>query len=215
MEEHNKKAKLAKDNAKNTEALAADTKEASVNGKASKGMSVSKGYKKDIDGEVSLNSLFLSGDGEEDDELTVKPHLKAFHNDRHNGEESSKTKIKVTHSAQELFDKCFGKWQNAVTNSDLEAMTVEINPSRRQDKASAIAKQKLVGEFETLSNERGYKAGKMSKCPSSPSPTPPPRRNSDIEMCMFRGEDSPFTSSRKQDAKFNVRMDFLGESSIR
>lgn len=205
-----------------------DMEQGTVNGKASavNAESVSRKYKED--GEVSLNSFlktspFLSADGEEEEEMIIKPYSKPLHKDWHNGDESSKPKSKVTHSARELFEECFGKWQNVacsqVANSDLGAMAEEIYLSRKQDKAAAIAaaltKRELAGKFEELSPDMSCKARKMAKSPSIPSPTPPPRRNSDREMLMIRGEDSPLMSSRKQEAKFNVRMDFLGDSLIR
>lgn len=225
LEEQNKKAK-ALENGKNAEANDVDMEHGKVNGKASAIISdsVSRKYKEDKDGEVSLNSFlkaspFLSADGEEEEEMIIKPHSKSLHKDRHNGDESSKPKSKVTHSARELFEECFGKWQNVaytqVANSDLD----DVYLSRKQDKAAAIAaalaKRELAGKFEELSPDMGGKARKMAKSPSIPSPTPPPRRNSDREMFMIRGEDSPFMSSRKQEAKLNVRMDFLGDSLIR
>ncbi|XP_035527784.1 thyroid hormone receptor-associated protein 3 isoform X2 [Morone saxatilis] len=225
LEEQNKKAK-SWENGKNTEANDVDMEQGKVNGKASAIISdsVSKKYKEDIDGEVSLSSFlkaspFLSADGEEEEELT-KPLSKSLHKDKHNGDESSKPKSKVTHSARELFEECFGKWQNVaysqVANSDLDSMAEDIYLSRKQDKAAAIAaalaKKELAGKFEELSTDMGGKARKMAKSPSIPSPTPPPRINSDREMFMMRSEYSPFMSSRQQEAKLNVRMDLLGDS---
>ncbi|KAK1894853.1 Thyroid hormone receptor-associated protein 3, partial [Dissostichus eleginoides] len=68
--------------------------------------------------------------------------------------------------------------------------------------------REMAGHFEELSPDMAGKARKMTSSPSIPSPTPPPRRNPDVEL---RGEDTPFMSSRKQEPKVNVRMDFLGE----
>ncbi|XP_070823123.1 thyroid hormone receptor-associated protein 3 isoform X2 [Chaetodon trifascialis] len=226
LEEQNKKAKTW-ENGKTTEANDVDMEEGTLNGKTSTNISdsVSRKYKEAIEGEVSLNSFlkaspFLSA--EEEEELIIKPHSKPLHNDQHNGDESSKPKSKVIHSAPEMFDECFGKWQNVaysqVANSDLDAMVEDIYLSRKQDKAAAIAaalaKRELAGKFEELSPDMGGKARKMVKSPSISSPTPPPRRNSDREMFMIRSEDSPFMSSRKQEAKLNVRMDFLGDNLI-
>lgn len=230
MEEQNKKAKSSWENGKNAEENDVDMEQGKVNGKVSAVISdsVSRKHKEDTDGEVSLSSFlkaspFLSGDAEEEEEMIIKPHSKSLHKDRHNGDESSKPKSKVTHSAQEMFEECFGKWQNVaysqVANSDLDAMAEEMYLSRKQDKAAAIAaafaKRELAGNFEELSTDRSCTARNVAKSPSIPSPTPPPRRNSDREMFMIRGEDSPLMSSRKQEAKFNVRMDFLGDSLIR
>ncbi|XP_078108539.1 thyroid hormone receptor-associated protein 3 isoform X1 [Sander vitreus] len=223
LEEQNKKSK-AWGNGKNTEANDVDMEQGKANGKASANIpdSASRKHKEDNDGEVSLNSFlkaspFLSADGEEEEELIIRPHSKSLHKDWRNGDESSKLKIKVSHSARELFDECFGKWQNVahsqVANSDVDAMAEDIYFSRKRDKAAAIsaalAKRELAGKFEDLSPDVGGKARKMAKSPSIPSPTPPLWRNSDKEL---RGEDSPFMTSRKQEAKLNVRMDFLGDS---
>lgn len=224
LEEQNKKAK-AWENGKNPEANDVDMEKEKVNGKASVSDSMSRKYKEDIDGEVSLNSLlkaspFLSADGEDEEKMIIKRYSKSLHKDWNNGDESSKPKSKVTHSAQELFEECFGKWQNMaqVTNSDLDAMVEDIYPSQKQDKTAAIAavlaKRELAGTFEELPPDMVGKAKKMGKSPPILSPTLKPRRNSDREMFMIRGEDLPFMSSRKQEAKLNVRMDFLGDSLI-
>lgn len=223
LEEQNKKARSAWKNDKNIEA----NDEGNINGKASAAISdsVSRKHKEDIDGEVSLNSFlkaspFLSADGEEEAEMIIKPHSKSLQKDWQNGDETSKPKSKVTHSARELFEECFGKWQNAAysqfANSDLDSMAEELYLSGKQDKSAAIAatlaKRELTGKFEELSSDISSKARKMVKSPSIPSPALPQRRNSDREMFLVRGEDSPLMSSRKQEAKFNVRMDFLGDS---
>ncbi|XP_042345670.1 thyroid hormone receptor-associated protein 3 isoform X2 [Plectropomus leopardus] len=224
-EQQNKKAK-AFENGRSTEANDVDMEQGKVNGKPSTNFSdsVSRKHKEDIDGEVSLSSFlkaspFLSADGEEEEEMITKPHSKSLHKDWHNGDESSKSKIRVTQSARGLFDECFSKWQNVaysqVADSDLDTMTEDMHLSRKQDKAAAMvaafAKSESAGKLEELSPNMSGKARKMAKSPSTASPTLPPRRNSDREL---RGEDSPFMSSRKQETKLNVRMDFLGDSLI-
>ncbi|KAI9524054.1 hypothetical protein NQZ68_021016, partial [Dissostichus eleginoides] len=222
LEEQNKKAK-ALENGKNTEANDVEMEKGKVNGKAPTNISdsVSRKCKEDNGGEVSLNSLlkaspFLSADGEEEEEMIVKPNSKSLHKDWQNGEESSKTKIRVTHSARELFDECFSKSQNVSYSQaaicDLDSVAEDVYLSRKQDRVAAIsaalAKREMAGHFEELSPDMAGKARKMTSSPSIPSPTPPPRRNPDVEL---RGEDTPFMSSRKQEPKVNVRMDFLGE----
>nr|XP_020445730.1 thyroid hormone receptor-associated protein 3-like isoform X2 [Monopterus albus] len=227
LEEQNKKAKSAWENAKNTEANGVDMEQRKANSQTSAVNSkrMSRKLKEDID-EVSLNSFlkkspFLPADGEQEMEIIIKPHPKSLHKDWHNGDESCKPKSKVTHSAQELF----GKWQNATysqvatgSNSDLDAMAEEIYLSQKQDKAATFAvvlsKRELAGKFEELSPDMSCKAKKRANSPSTSSPTPPPKRSSDREKFMDRGEDSPLMSSRKQETKFNVRMDFLGDSLI-
>uniref|UniRef100_A0A3Q3JDE0 Btz domain-containing protein n=1 Tax=Monopterus albus TaxID=43700 RepID=A0A3Q3JDE0_MONAL len=227
LEEQNKKAKSAWENAKNTEANGVDMEQRKANSQTSAVNSkrMSRKLKEDID-EVSLNSFlkkspFLPADGEQEMEIIIKPHPKSLHKDWHNGDESCKPKSKVTHSAQELF----GKWQNATysqvatgSNSDLDAMAEEIYLSQKQDKAATFAvvlsKRELAGKFEELSPDMSCKAKKRANSPSTSSPTPPPKRSSDREKFMDRGEDSPLMSSRKQETKFNVRMDFLGDNIL-
>lgn len=226
MEEQNKKAKSSLENGKNAEENDVTMEQEKINGKVSAVVSdsVSRKHKEDTDSEVSLSSFlkaspFLSGDAEEEEEMITTPHSKSLHKERHNGDEASKPKSKVTHSAQEMFEECLGKWQNVaysqVANSDLDTMAEEMYHRRRPDKANAItaafAKRELAGNFEELSR---CKARNVVKSPSIPSPTPS-RKNSNREMFMIRVDDSPLMSSRKQEAKFNVRMDFLGDSLIR
>lgn len=226
LEEQNKKGK-SWENGKTTEANDVDREEGKVNGKTSTVVSDSRTrkHKKDSDGEVSLScflkaSPFLSADGGEEEEMITKPHSKPLHRDWPCGDESSKPKIKVTNMAPERFEECFGKWQTVsfsqVSNSDLDSMAEDVYLSRKQDKAAiaaALAKRELADE---MSPEKGGKARKMAKSPPVLSPSPPlPRRNSEREMLNIRNEDSPFMSSRKQEAKLNMRMDFLGDSLIR
>lgn len=191
-----------------------------VNGKASALVSdsASRKYKEDIDAGVSLSSFlkaspFLPAD-REDDEMIIKPLSKSLQKSWNNGEVSSKPK---TPSAREQFEECFGKRQK-FSNNDIDAMAEELYLSDRQDKAAAItavfAKRELTGKFEELSQDLSCKARKMAKPPSTPSPTPPVWKNSDRDMFMIRGEDSSLMSSRKQEAKFNVRMNFLGDNLI-
>lgn len=199
-----------------------------VNGKASAVNPdlVSRNYKEDIDGEVSLNSFlktspFLTAHEEEEEKVTINPHSKTLHKGWHNGNEWSKPKTKVTHSAREMFEECFGKWQNVaysqLANSDLDSMAEEIYVSRKQETAAiaaALAKRDIAGNPAQMSPDVSCKARKMAKSPCIHSATPPARRNSEREMFM-RGDDTPLMPSRKQEAKFNVRMDVLGDSLIR
>lgn len=229
LEEQNKKVTPAWENGRKTESNDVNMEQGKENGKASavNSDSVSRKYKEDIDGGVSLNSFLkasplLSAHEEEEEEMIIKPHSKSLHKDWHNGDGSSKPKSKVTHSARELFEECFGKWQNAAysqaANTNSNSMAEEMYLSQKQETAAiaaALAKRELAGNLEELSPDMSFKARKMAKSPSIPSPTPPPRRNSDREMFVVRGEDIPLMSSRKQEAKFNVRMNFLGESLIR
>lgn len=194
-----------------------------VNGKASVVVSdsVSRKYKEDNDAGVSLNSFFkaspfLSADGEEEDEMIIKPQFKSLPKNWNNGEVSYKPKTKVAPSAREQFEECFAKWQK-FANSDKDATAEELYLSGKQDKTAttAAAKRELTGKFKELSPDLICKARKTAESLSIPSPTPPLRRNSDRDTFEVRVEDPPVMSSRKQEAKFNVRMDFLGDSLIR
>lgn len=223
LEEQNKKAK-SWENGKNSETNDVAVEHGKVNGKAVTSDSVPRKYNKNIDGEVSMNSFlkaspFLSA--EEEEVMMIKPQPTSLDKDWHDEDKFSKPKSKVTHSARELFEERFGKWQNLAfsqaANSDLDNMAEDIYATRKQDKAAAIAaalsKRELAGEHEELSPDMGGKVRKMAKSPSILCSTPPlPRRNSGREMFTIRSEDSPFMSSRKQEAKINVRMDFRGDS---
>uniref|UniRef100_A0A672GKE3 Thyroid hormone receptor associated protein 3a n=1 Tax=Salarias fasciatus TaxID=181472 RepID=A0A672GKE3_SALFA len=182
LEEQNKKAKSARENCKNTEANAVEAEQGKVNGKTSTvtSESLSRKRKEDDDGEVSLSSFlkaspFLSADVEEEEEIIVKPPSKSLHKDWHNGDESSKPKTKVTHSAREL---------------DLDAIAEEIYRSGKQDKAvaiaAALAKREFTVKYDELSSDTSCKERKMLKSPSIASSALPPRRNSDREMFLVR-----------------------------
>ncbi|XP_068180115.1 thyroid hormone receptor-associated protein 3 isoform X2 [Antennarius striatus] len=225
LEEQNKKAK-SRENGKNPDTNDADAEQRKVNGNASAFLSDSRKNKEDVDGEVSLRSFlkaspFLSAEGEEEEEMVIKPQSKAVYKSWYDEDESSKSsskpKSKITPSARELFEECFSKWQNVafsqVSNSDLDAKAGESHLSRKQDKgaafAAALAKKELAGKIEELSAGR-----KMEKSPSILCPPQMSRRNSDRETFMIRSDGVPSMPIRKQEAKVNVRMDFLGESLL-
>uniref|UniRef100_A0A4W5MHE9 Thyroid hormone receptor associated protein 3 n=1 Tax=Hucho hucho TaxID=62062 RepID=A0A4W5MHE9_9TELE len=186
-------------------------------------------YREDFDdeGNVSLNSFlkaspFFSCDGEEEDEeLMPKLRPKVLRKERdREDDESPKPKSKVTLSARKLFEERFGKWEDlaylqvAAKDNDLDAMAEEIYRSRKQEKAAAIAaalakRETIAGMLRGFSPENVSKDRRKEKAASSPSPTPAPWRNSDREMFMVRGEDSPPRASEKRGAEFSVRMDSL------
>lgn len=218
MEEQNKKTKSG-ENGKNTETNDVDMDPGKVNGKASAiaSDSLSRKYNKDSDGEVSMKSFlkaspFLSADGEGEEEMRIKPQSKLLNKDWQNEDEFSKPKIMPAQSARDLFEERFGKWQNLaysqVANSGLGDLAEDLYLNRKQDKTTAITvalnKRELAGKFEDM-------VGKSRKMPPSPAL---PKKYSDREMFLIRSEDSPFMSSRKQETKINVRMDFLGDSYI-
>ncbi|XP_037310472.2 thyroid hormone receptor-associated protein 3 isoform X3 [Pungitius pungitius] len=221
LEEQKKKKAKAFENGKNTEANDVDMEQGRMKGKPSTITSDSRRFREDTDGEVSLRSFlkaspFLSADGEEDGEAVIKPHPKPPHRDWHSGDESFKAKIKVPRSAGGVFDERPGKWQNVTFSRvvDRDADPADhAHLTRKQGKAAtALARREVAGKCERLSPDVGGKARKTAKSPSIPSSTPPPRRSSDRELW---GEDSHFTSSRKQEIKLNVRMDLLGDSLMR
>lgn len=215
LEEQNKKAK-AWENSKNRETNEVDMEQEKSNAKPSTIISdsVSRKYK-DTDCNVSMNSFlkasFLCADGKEEEEMMIKPRSKSTEKDWHNEDELNKPKSKVTHSAHELFKERFGKWQNVaysqVANSELDSMAEDLYLNRKQDK---------LERFKEASSDMSGTARKNTTSPSILSPTPPPpqRWNSDREMVMIRKDNSPFTFSRKQEAKINVRMDFLRNSLL-
>uniref|UniRef100_A0A3Q3A9M0 Thyroid hormone receptor associated protein 3a n=1 Tax=Kryptolebias marmoratus TaxID=37003 RepID=A0A3Q3A9M0_KRYMA len=225
LEEQNKKAKCAWENGKKIEANDVNTEKDKLNGKASAVVSdsVSKKHRENTEKEMSLNSFlkaspFLSAEVEEDDEMTFKPSSKPLHKEWHNGEEISKPKSKVTHSAQKLFEECFNKWQNAAysqfKDGELDTPTEETYLSGKQEKAiaAAFAKREVAGKFEELSPKVSCKMRNMAKSPSDQCSEPPLRQKSDRELFTVRGVDLPPMSSRKQEAKFNVRMDYIGDN---
>lgn len=214
---------MSGENGKNTESNDMDMDPGKVNGKASAIApdSLSRKYNKDSDGEVSMNSFlkaspFRSADGEDEEEMRLKPQSKFLNKDWHNEDEFSKPKIMAAHSARELFEERFGKWQNLaysqVANSGLGDLAEDLYLNRKQDKTTAITvalnKRELAGKFEELSPDM---VGKSRMMPPSPAL---PKKYSDREMFLIRSEDSPFMSSKKQETKINVRMDFLGDSFI-
>ncbi|KAM8870977.1 thyroid hormone receptor-associated protein 3 isoform 2-T2 [Spinachia spinachia] len=221
LEEQKKKKAKAFENGKDTEANDVDMER--MKGKPSTTVSDSRKYREDTEGEVSLRSFlkaspFLPADGDEEEEeaAVIDPHLKPLHRDWHSGDESFKAKIKAPQSAGELFDERFGKWQNVtfspVVHRDPDA-TQDVHLPRKPGKAAAaLAKRESAGKCERLSPDACGKAKKMAKSPSALSSTPPPRGSYSREL---RGEDSRFTSSRKQETKLNVRMGFLGDSLMR
>ncbi|XP_041725596.1 thyroid hormone receptor-associated protein 3-like isoform X2 [Coregonus clupeaformis] len=192
-------------------------------------------YREDFDdeGNVSLNSFlkatpFFSCDGEEEDEeMILKPRPKVLRKDRdREDDDSPKLKSKVTLSARKLFEERFGKWEDlaylqvAAKDDDLDAMAEEIYRSRKQEKAAAIAaalakREAIAGMLRGFSPDNVSKGRRKEKAASSPSPTPPPRRNSDREMFMVKGEDSPPRASGKRGAEFSVRMDSLRDDVAR
>lgn len=208
LEEQNKKAK-AWENSKNRETNEVDMEQEKSNTKPSTIISdsVSRKYK-DTDCNVSMNSFLkaslLCADGKEEEETMIKPRSKSNEKDWHNEDEFNKPKSKVTHAAHELFKERFGKYSQ-VANSELDSMAEDLYLNRKQDK---------LERFKEASSDMSGTARKNATSPSILSPTPPQRWNSDREMVMIRKDDSPFTFSRKQEAKINVRMDFLRNSLL-
>ncbi|XP_024122972.1 thyroid hormone receptor-associated protein 3 isoform X2 [Oryzias melastigma] len=226
LEEQSKKANSAVENSK-TEAEDGGLEKGKVNGKTSATVSDSASEKcrEKTKGDVSLNSFlktspFLSAEGEEeDDEILNRPSLKFLFKDLHNGDESCKPKISVSHSGQKPFGECFRK-QNAAysqfTNGEFNSTVEERWAERKQDKAIAavLAKRELTEKFEDLSPEMSFKTKMMAGSPSALSSAAARSGSSNREMFMMREQDTTAVSSRKQEAKFHVRMGFLGDNLI-
>ncbi|XP_061573250.1 thyroid hormone receptor-associated protein 3 isoform X2 [Cololabis saira] len=224
LEEENKKSNPAWENAMSTDANDVDVEKGKVNGKASAAASDLRKHREESEDVVSLKSFlkaspFLSAEEEEEEEVVAKPPSKSLHKGRHNGEETSKPKSKVTHSARKLFEECFAKWQTAAysqfVNGDLDAVGAEAYFSGKQDKAersaAALAKKEFTKKLEEPSADMSSKARKMATSPSIPAFTSTVRRSGDRELLTVGGQDTPLMSSRKDKAKFNVKMDFLGD----
>ncbi|CAG6014705.1 unnamed protein product [Menidia menidia] len=227
LEEQNKKAQSVRQNGNSAEAGDVDMEKGNGNRKAPAVVSesVSRTHREDTDDEVSLSSFlraspFLSPEGEEKEEMIIKRPSKSLNKDRYNGDEASKPKSKVSQSALRLFEECFDKWQNAAypqsANGEVDTAAGETHLSDKHGKAAATAhsKREFAEKFEALPSDTGCKTRKLTHSASAPSSTPLMRRNSDRELFMMRGEDSPLMSSRKPEAKFNVRMDFVGDSLL-
>nr|XP_023677018.1 thyroid hormone receptor-associated protein 3 isoform X2 [Paramormyrops kingsleyae] len=164
---------------------------------------------------------FLGGNGgEEEEEVALEPRAKL--RKEREAEEEPKPKGKAALSAREVFDERFGKWEDvsyfptakermrkeveAAGTDDLDDMEEELYRSRKQERASALAKKEA---YKGFSPEKPTKSRKKERVESSPSP--PPRRrsteNRDHEMFMVRRDDSPPKASVKRGAEFNVRME--------
>ncbi|XP_038157190.1 thyroid hormone receptor-associated protein 3 isoform X3 [Cyprinodon tularosa] len=223
LEEHTKKAKSAWENGKIRESNHVDNEKGKQNGKSSVVISdtLQKLQREDIESEVSLRSClkatqFLPAELQDDDidEMIIRPPLKSLQKEWQNGDELSKPKSKVTHSAQKLFEK----WQNAACaqfgQADLDTMVREMYLSGKHDKSetttAALGKREIKGDFKDISPGISFKIRKTAKSPSEP----PLRQTSDREMFMVRGEDQHLMPSRKQEPKCNVRMDFLGDDPM-
>ncbi|KAM4567972.1 thyroid hormone receptor-associated protein 3 isoform 2-T2 [Fundulus diaphanus] len=228
LEEHTKKAKSAWENGKSREASDVDNEKGKLNAKASAVFSdtVPKQCREDIESEVSLRSFLKASafssaeveEGDDDDERIIRPPLKSLQKEWQNGDEASKSKSKVTHSAQKLFEK----WQSAACaqfgQADLDAMVREMYLSGKKDKSdantAALGKRELKGDFKDVSPGMSFKIRKTAKSPSFQCSERPLRQNSDRGLFMVRGEDKPLMASRKQEPKCNLRMDLLGDRPI-
>ncbi|MEQ2268515.1 hypothetical protein XENORESO_002174, partial [Xenotaenia resolanae] len=225
LEEHTKKAKSAWENGKIREADDVDNEKGKLSGKASAVIydMLPKQCREDNECDVSRRkcfkaSPFLSAE-EDNDEMIIRPPLQSLQKEWQNGDEASKPKSKVTHSAQKLFEK----WQKAACaqfgQADLDAMVRKMYLSGKQDKSEAtttadLDKRELTGDFKDLSSEMTFKIRKTAQTPSFQCSEPPLRQNPGRELFMVRGEDKPLMPSRKQQPKCNVRMDFLGDDPI-
>lgn len=179
------------------------------------------------DGEVSLSSLlkmspFLSTDGGEEEEkeeeegeeeeMAVKPQLKMQDKGWQNEEELAQLK-RAGCSARQLFEERSAKRQNAAVSpggtEEDHHLSHKLNyPASIA--AAALSRRELVEKFE----DAALTASRMDSSSCIPS-APAAGRCSDRDMFVIRREDSPLMGSRKQEAKVNIRMDFLRDSLLR
>lgn len=197
------------------------------NGKKAQSSNDDQGRVNGQDGEVSLSSLlkmspFLSTDGGEEEEkdeeegeeeeMSVKPQLKVQDKGWQNEEELAKLK-RAGCSARQLFEERSAKRQSAAVSpggtEEGHYLSQKLNyPASIA--ASTLSRRELVEKFE----DAALAARKMDSS-SCLLPAAAAGRSSDRDMFVIRREDSPLMGSRKQEAKVNIRMDFLRDSLLR
>lgn len=170
---------------------------------------------------MSLSSLlkmspFLSTDGGEEEEkeeeegeeeeMAVKPQLKVQDKGWQNEEELAKLK-RAGCLARQLFEERSAKRQNAAVSP---GGTEEGHYYPASIAAATLSRRELVDKFE----DAALAARKMDSS-SCIFPAAAASRSSDRDTFVIRREDSPLTGSRKQEAKVNIRMDFLRDSLLR
>lgn len=173
---------------------------------------------------MSLSSLlkmspFLSTDGGEEEEkeeeegeeeeMAVNPQLKVQDKGWQNEEELAKLKRSGC-SARQLFEERSAKRQNAAVSpggtEDGHYLSQKLSyPASIA--AAALSRRELVDKFEDA-------ARKMDSS-SCILPAAAAGRSSDRDTFVIRRKDSPLIGSRKQEAKVNIRMDFLKDSLLR
>lgn len=225
LEEQTKKAK-ALENGNERETKEVKMEREKINGTPSAVTfdCVPKQSDRTSDGHVSIKCIlkaspFLSTDGDENEEETVRLQPKLCHKDLQGSEGLSKLKGQAVRSARVLFDERVSQRQYAACSqvADRGAMTEDLCPSQKQEKmagtAAAFSKRESVDTFVDLSADVDPKARKMASSSSVLSSTAQ-RRNPEREMFTIRGDNSPFLFPRTSESKINVRTDFLRESIL-
>lgn len=197
------------------------------NGKKAQSSNDDQGRVNGQDGEVSLSSLlkmspFLSTDGGEEEEkdeeegeeeeMAVKPQLKVQDKGWQNEEELAKLK-RAGCSARQLFDERSAKRQNAAVSpggTEGHYLSQKLNYPV-SIAAPTLSRRELVEKFE----DAALVASRKMDSSSCLLPAAAAGRTSDRDMFVIRREDSPLMGSRKQEAKVNIRMDFLRDSLLR
>lgn len=201
------------------------------NVKKTQGSNDHQGRVKGQEGEVSLSSFlrmspFLSTDGGEEEEkqedeqeeeeegeeevMAAKPPLKVQDKSWQNEEELAKL-MRAGCSARQLFEERCAKRPNAGVTEEDHYLCQKLNyPAAIAATAAALSRRELAEKFD----EAAPAARKMDSS-SCILPAVGAGRNSDRDMFVIRREDSPLIGSRQQEAKVNVRMDFLRDSLLR
>lgn len=196
------------------------------NGKKAQSSNDDQGRVNGQDNEVSLSSLlkmspFLSTDGGEDEEkeeeegeeeeMVVKPQSKAQDKGWQNEEELAKLK-RAGCSARQLFEERCAKRQNAAVSpgGTEEGHYLSQKLNCPASIAAALSRRELVEKFEDAAL-----ASRNMDSSSCILPAAAAGRSSDRDTFVIRREDSPLMGSRKQEAKVNIRMDFLRDSLLR
>lgn len=151
---------------------------------------------------------FLCEDGDDDEEDRDK-------SDRVRDMENnpSKSKSKVTLSAQEMFEKRIRRMQDMAWDDELEALLLCHKQERAANILAALSKRdQLSGMLQDPSPEN------LSNVKRKEKPTLLPRRSSESreqEMFVVMNEESPPRASMKRGSQFSVRMDSLSNDLAR
>ncbi|XP_048010000.1 thyroid hormone receptor-associated protein 3 isoform X3 [Megalobrama amblycephala] len=133
----------------------------------------------------------------------------------------SKSKSKVTLSAQEMFEKRIRRMQDMAWDDELEALLLCHKHERAANILAALSKRdQLSGMLKDPSPEKlsNVKRKEKTTLSSLSKPTLLPRRSSESreqEMFVVMNEESPPRASMKRGSEFGVRMDSLSDDLAR